>query len=108
MVARTFEQVVAATDPEELARLNRSEKYDDPAVADSGLCKVTVHEDRHDTGDWHVSYFDNDGGCYVAVFAGPRAEWRARAYFEALKTGQLRTIRGASASARPRCGESRL
>jgi len=70
MVARTFEQVVAATDPEELARLNRSEKYDDPAVADSGLCKVTVHEDRHDTGDWHVSYFDNDGGCYVAVFAG--------------------------------------
>jgi len=93
MVARTFEQVVAATDPEELARTNRSEKYDDPAVAHDDLSKVTVHEDRHDTGDWHVSYFDDDGGCYVAVFGGPEAELRARQYFGALKIGQLRTIR---------------
>jgi hypothetical protein len=29
----------------------------------------------------------------VAVFAGPEAEWRAREYFAALKSAQLRTIR---------------
>jgi hypothetical protein len=31
---RTFEEVRAATDPEEIARLERGERYDDPAVAD--------------------------------------------------------------------------
>jgi hypothetical protein len=90
---RTFEQVRAATDPEELARLNRGEKYDDAAVADRSQREVCVHEDRYGSGEWHVSYFDDDGGCYVTLFAGPEAEWRAREYFAALKTGQLRTIR---------------
>ena len=41
----------------------------------------------------HVEYFDDDGACYVTVFAGPQAERRARDYFEALKFGRLRTIR---------------
>jgi hypothetical protein len=52
-----------------------------------------VREDRHGSGEWHVSYFDGDGGIYTTVFVGPEAEWRAREYFGALKTGKLRTIR---------------
>jgi hypothetical protein len=59
---RTFEEVVAATDPEELARLNRGEKYDDSAVADPSQRQVCVHEDRYGSGEWLVSYFDDDGG----------------------------------------------
>jgi hypothetical protein len=90
---RTFEEVVAATDPEELARLNRGEKYNDPAVADPNQREVCVHEDRYGSGEWLVSYFDDDGGCYVTLFAGPEAEWGAREYFGALKAGQLRAIR---------------
>ena len=30
-----------------------------------------------------LQYFDDDGGCYVTVFAGPKAEWRARDYLQA-------------------------
>jgi hypothetical protein len=90
---RTFEEVVAATDPEEIARLDRGAKYDDRAVGNSDHREVCVHEDRYGSGEWLVSYFDDDGGRYVTVFAGPEAEWRAREYFGALKTGQLRTIR---------------
>jgi hypothetical protein len=59
-----------------------------PSIDQRELC---VHEDRYGTGEWHVSYYDDDGGCYVTVFGGPEAEWRAREYFGALKTGQLRT-----------------
>jgi hypothetical protein len=44
---RTFEEVVAANDPEEIARLNRGEKYQDPALADPNQRKVCVHEDRY-------------------------------------------------------------
>jgi len=90
---RTFAELVAALDPEERARLDRGERFDDPAVAHPGLCKVTVFEDRNVRGAWRVEYFDDDGGSYVTVFAGPEAEWRAREYFAALKGGQLRTIR---------------
>jgi len=54
---------------------------------------VCLHdEDCYGRGEWHVSYFDDDGGCYVTVFAGPEAEWRAREYFAAL-TRQISTIR---------------
>jgi hypothetical protein len=90
---RTFAELVAAMDPDERARLERGEKYDDPAVTDTGLRNVTVFEDRDGSGEWRVEYFDDDGGCYVTVFAGPVAEGRAREYFAALKAGQLRTIR---------------
>jgi len=30
---------------------------------------LTVIEDRDGTGEWHVEYFDDDGACYVTVFA---------------------------------------
>jgi hypothetical protein len=90
---RTFEEVVAATDPEEIARLNRGEKYQDQAVRDPFQREVVVFEDRYGNGEWRVEYNDDDGGCYVTVFGGPEAEWRAREYYGALKTGQLRTVR---------------
>lgn len=44
-------------------------------------------------GEWRVEYQDDDGGCYVTIFAGPAAERRARIYFEPLKTGHIATIR---------------
>jgi hypothetical protein len=90
---RTFAELVDALDPEERARLERRESFDDPAVRDGGLTKVTVFEDRHGSGEWHVEYNDDNGDCYVTVFAGPEAERRAQGYFAALKTGQLLTIR---------------
>ena len=90
---RTFSELVAALDPEERARLERDESFDDPAVSDARLCRVTVFEDRFRSGQWRVEYFDDDGGCYVTVFAGPEAEGRARDYFAALRGEQLRTIR---------------
>ena len=39
--------------------------------------------------EWRVEYFDDDGGCYVTIFAGPAAERRARDYFNSLKSGRL-------------------
>ena len=85
--------MVAAQDPQEIARLERGESYDDPAVAEAFLRPVALFEDRYGSGEWQVEYFDDDGGCYVTAFAGPEAERRAREYFAALKNGQLRTIR---------------
>jgi hypothetical protein len=41
---------------------------------------------------WRVEYFDNDGGCYVTIFAGPEPERRARDYFRAMKAGPLKII----------------
>jgi hypothetical protein len=90
---RTFAELVAALNPEERARLERGESFNDQAIADAGLRQVTIFEDRHGTGEWRVEYFDDDGGCYVTVFAGPEVERRARDYFAALKSGRLRTIR---------------
>ena len=59
--------------PEELARLERGEKYDDPAVADPFPREVAVFEDRYGSGEWRVEYNDDDGGCYVTVFRGGAA-----------------------------------
>jgi len=42
--------------------------------------EIKVFEDRIVSGEWRVEYFDDDGGCYVAIFAGPAAEQRARDY----------------------------
>ena len=51
--------------------------------------EVIVFADREGGPEWHVEWFDSDGGCYVTVFDGPLAEQRARAYFGALKSGAL-------------------
>jgi hypothetical protein len=66
---RTFEEVVAAQD------------------------HVWLVEDRNASGIWRVEYQDDNGGCYVTIFAGPVAERRARTYYEALQAKRLPTIR---------------
>ena len=80
---RTFKEVVAAQDPTGMARLERRDRFVDPSV------NVSVNEDRSGTSEWRVEYFDDDGGCYVTIFAGPAAERRARDYFTSLKSGHL-------------------
>lgn len=54
--------------------------------------QLQVFEDREQPGDWRVEYVDDDGGCYVTIFAGPAAEQRARAYFDALQGGALKVV----------------
>jgi hypothetical protein len=90
---RSFKEVVAAQTPAERARLAIAEAFKDVLVRNPFQQDVTVIEDRDGTGEWRVEYFDDDGACYVTVFAGPKAEKRARDYFEALKFGRLRAIR---------------
>ena len=46
--------------------------------------EIKVCEDRIVPGQWRVEYLDDDGGCYVAIFAGPAAEQRARDYRDVL------------------------
>lgn len=50
---------------------------------------ASVFPDVDHPNDWRVEYQDDDGGCYVTIFAGPFAERRALAYFAALKSGAL-------------------
>jgi hypothetical protein len=72
----------------EMARRERGDCFVDPSV-NFFHEEVSVNEDRSRTGEWRVEYFDDDGGCYVAIFAGPAAERRARDYFTSLKSGRL-------------------
>jgi hypothetical protein len=85
---RTFEEVVAAQDPTKMASLTRGDHFVDPSV-NAFHGEVSVNEDRLGMGDWRVEYFDDDGGCYITIFAGPAAERRARDYFISLKSGRL-------------------
>jgi hypothetical protein len=89
---RAFEEVVAAQDPTEMARLERGEHFTDPSVSHFHA-EVSVNEDRHGSGEWGVEYFDDDGGCYITIFAGPASERRARDYFASLKSGRLKILR---------------
>ena len=54
--------------------------------------EIKVFEDRITSGEWRVEYFDDDGGCYVAIFAGPAAEQRARDYRDALSARLLTPV----------------
>ena len=90
----SFKEVAAAQDPADRARLADSESFDDVTVSSPFHRQVTVIEDSDGNEGWRVEYFDDDGGCYVTVFAGPKAEQRARDYFQALKFGRLRAVRG--------------
>jgi hypothetical protein len=51
------------------ARLANAESFEDVTVSSPFHRQVTVIEDGDATGDWRVEYFDDDGGCYVTVFA---------------------------------------
>ena len=90
---RTFEEVVAAQDPAERERRERDERYRDRAVEQDFHADVWLVEDRKASGIWRVEYQDDDGGCYLTIFAGPAAEWRARTYYEGLQAKLLPTIR---------------
>jgi hypothetical protein len=79
--------------PQSGARRERGDAFEDVTVSSSFHREVSVREDRDGTGKWRIEYFDADGGCYVTVFAGPKAERRARDYFDALRFGRLRTVR---------------
>ena len=57
-----------------------------------GIDTIAAFEDRREAGEWRVEYFDDDGGCYVTIFAGPEAEMRARDYADALKAGVLKRV----------------
>jgi hypothetical protein len=50
-----------------------------------------VFEDKKEKGEWRVEYFDDEGGCFVTIFAGPEAQQRATDYHDALKSGTLRS-----------------
>jgi len=39
-----------------------------------------VFPDEGDPEDWRVEWFDEDGGCEVTVFYGPRTKERALAF----------------------------
>ena len=41
-----------------------------------------VFEDQQSPDDWHVQWTDDDGGCEMAIFTGPRARERAIGYAE--------------------------
>ena len=92
---RTFEEVVAAEDPAERERREGNEHYRDRAVEQDFHADVWLAEDRNASVIWRVEYQDDDGGCYVTIFAGPAAEQRARTYYEALQMKRLPTIREA-------------
>jgi hypothetical protein len=86
--------VVAAQDPADRAQLANSESFEDVTVNSRIHRQVTVIADRDGAAEWRVEYFDDDGGCYVTVFAGPKAERRTRDYFDALKFGWLQSLSG--------------
>jgi hypothetical protein len=90
---RTFEEVVAAEDPDVRERIERAQIYQDPAVASDFHADVILHEDLDGNGEWRVEYQDDDGACYPTIFAGPAAERRALEYFTALQAGRIKTIR---------------
>jgi hypothetical protein len=50
--------------------------------------------------EWRVEYFDDDGGCYVTIFAGPAAEARAKAYWTACSWASLTSSRPPSSDRR--------
>jgi hypothetical protein len=86
----SFDEVIAALDPAERTRIDRIETFFDPS-ADKDDAEVSVGEDPQ-PGEWRVEYFQKADG-YVTIFAGPMAEQRARAYFDALKSGALKVMR---------------
>jgi hypothetical protein len=54
--------------------------------------RVALFPDRDVSGKWRVEYQDDDGACYIVTFTGPAADRRARAYFQALRSGALALV----------------
>ena len=51
----------------------KGERFNDVLVRNPFHREVFVNEDCDGTGEWRVEYFDDEGGCYVTVFANPKA-----------------------------------
>jgi hypothetical protein len=88
---RAFEEVRAAMDPADRARVDRIESFVDPGEPCESHNKVVFGE--HQDGTWFVAHQDSDGGMYDVTFSGEEAERRARAYFAALKSGACKIVR---------------
>jgi hypothetical protein len=93
---RTFAEMVAVEDPAERTYGTRRDVQ--ASVANEFHAEVSVHEDRYGNGEWRVEYFDDDGGCYVTIFAGPESEPRARDYFRAMKSGSSKIVRAGTSA----------
>jgi hypothetical protein len=90
---RTLEEVIAAMDPADHARLVRVESFVDVGAGSEHKNLVLLMPDRDRDGLWHVGHEDSDGAMYEASFEDPEAERRARDYFEALNDGRIKTLR---------------
>jgi hypothetical protein len=84
----TFKEVVAAEDPAERARIEKSEHFDDVTVGNPFHRRVSVLEDRDGTGSGASSISTR-----MAAATSQCSPARARDYFHALKFGRLRTGR---------------
>jgi hypothetical protein len=84
---RTFEEVVAAQDPTEMARLERGDRFVDPSV-NAFHGEVSVNEDRFGTGEWRVEYLTMTGAATLrfSPVVRPRG---VRAIISSLKSGRL-------------------
>ena len=59
-----------------------------------------VFADKDDARAWRVEWFDEDGGCEVTVFYGPRPEERARAFAKSFY-GEVQDLEIAARRKRP-------
>jgi hypothetical protein len=64
------------------------------------ISEIRLFEDANAGGEWRVEYENEDGGCYVTIFAGPAARQRANDYVGVLKSGKLEPAPAAETSAK--------
>jgi hypothetical protein len=64
---------------------------------------MMVFEDRDQTGEWRVEYFDNDGGCYVTIDDLRRTRSREASAGQSRRTegGRLEDCYGRADRGRP-------
>jgi hypothetical protein len=65
---RTFDEIIAALNPAERARIERIETFSDPN-APNGEGEISLAEDRDQPGEWRVEYFHEADG-YVTFLRG--------------------------------------
>lgn len=74
--------------PFHMASIGRKQKENNSCFRGDGIggreeemtTEVNVSEDKEEPGSWRVEYFDEDGACFVTIFAGLESEARAREY----------------------------
>ena len=53
---------------------------------------ATIFADRENTRDWRIEWFDDDGGCEVAIFSARGARERAICYADHHQYGAFEEI----------------